>query len=265
MGPGHTGATFGAALAGPGNLDTGLAHPPAEILVGAPNQLQPPASLQEGEAYIFDANAAGTVINALPRMTLVSGGPQPGTGDHFGAAISGAGTFTGGGPDFVAVGVPNGGNGGRVEIFTAGGVFSVSIPNPTLLVGETFGSALAEVDLGGSTTDGFLVGNPQFFDGINTPGRAYIFRNPNASGLVTIPFSDTEPPPVSSEVTPSPSFGQVVAHSPNTLSSLLGRSMIAAPSRDVQDSFGYRSMSPRIHVNLGRVYMFGYRFQMFLP
>lgn len=271
----HSGAQFGLAVSGPGDLDTGLAHPPAEILVGAPGQIR--SNMQAvGEAYIFDANPAGSMINALPRATLISGDPQAGFGDFFGAAISGAGTFMGSGPDFVAVGVPGGVNTsgalrvGRVEIFTAGGGFVASILNPNpnpapnpLGLPESFGNSLAEVDLPGSADDGFLVGDARYFNGEFWTGRAYFYSALTVSNVV--PFSDSNPPPVASE-SPDPTiyslfFGAVVAHSPNTLSSAIGRSMISAIGRDVEDSVGYRSESPRIHVDAGRVYLFDYTFQ----
>jgi len=252
----RTGARFGSSVSGPGNLDTAGGHPPAEILVGAPLQTQGNMA-GAGEAYIFAANVAGTlIVTNPPRATLFSVDPLVAADDRFGTAVSGAGTLTGTGPDFVAVGVPGGNdasglNVGRVEIFDNIGIPVASIPNPNMspgAAGENFGQALAKIDLAGTTTDGFLVGDPAFFDGVNTPGRAFIFFDPSVTGMIMIPFVDILPPPLSGEIAP-PLFGQVVAHSPNTMSSLLGRSLISATFRDVEDAFGYRSANPRIHRN----------------
>lgn len=268
----RTGAEFGAAVAGPGNLDAGLAHPPAEILVGAPFQTR--SAMQAiGEAYIFEADAAGIAITAAPRATLVSGNPLATSDDRFGQAISGAGTITGAGPDFVAVGVPGGDTAGglslgRVEIFTNTGAFVVTVPNPTTTPGtaiEAFGYSLAEVDPPGTDADGFLVGNPAFFDGTNTPGEAYFFQDPAL--FSRIPYSDPLPPSLAAEII-APEFGVALAHSPSTLNGPVGRSLISAISRDVLDAFDYRASAPRTHVNLGRVYLFRFRVQtprLFLP
>ena len=259
----RTGAAFGAAVSGPGDLDTGaVAHPPAEILVGAPGQSLP--GMQEvGEAYIFDANLAGTAVNLSPRFVLFSRDPLATSQDRFGHAISGAGTMTGAGPDIVAVGVPGGITAGglrlgRVELFDAGGTLITIVPNPTTTAGtadEAFGWSLAEVDRMMPDQDGFIVGNPTFFNGTNTPGEAYFFHDPTV--FTRIPFSDQLPPPLSGEIG-DVEFGFALAHSSNERSNDVGRTLISAITRDVQDAFGYRAANPRTHVNFGRAYLFRY-------
>jgi len=137
-------------------------------------------------------------------------------------------------------------------------VFITIDPNPTTTAGsapEIFGWSLAEVDRVGTEEDGFLVGNPAFFDGTNTPGEAYFYFDPTV--FTRIPYSDPLPPPLSSEID-DVEFGFALAHSPNERSDPIGRSLISAITRDVQDAFGYHAVNPRTHVNLGRVYLFRY-------
>ncbi len=132
-----------------------------------------------GEVYVFSTNGtlAATVINPSPG----------GMGDAFGSALAALGE------DRIAVGDPLGDGGvnnvGVVYIFSTNGVLQTTIQNPTPLIGDNFGAAVAALDanrvaIGAFSDDSGATdsGNAYLYS-VSSPGSPLItFANPTPAG-----------------------------------------------------------------------------------
>ncbi len=176
---GTTGTTFGADVAGGGDINND--GDDGDVLVGAPNT-------QNGSAYIFYGSnwPADTLLNVSDGdMDVMLIGEDP--GDKFGAALANAEDITNDNLADILIGAPgvdgaNGIDSGKLYLFVNDGMMAASVDAVTAsnikegeTAGDEFGFAVAFCDdLNGDLYADIFVSAPNF-DDVSDVGKAYVF------------------------------------------------------------------------------------------
>lgn len=169
-----SGTRFGAALAVSANL-TGAGS--GGLVVGAPG-----ASNFSGRVFVYNAALSTTVVKTAN---------NPANGDNFGAALDiGHYMLNSPGRDYLSIGAPYSGTGGKVTVWEVGSTaltlkttLTQSDVGMTANTGDRFGAALAHGDIDLAFGDDLVVGIP---GNNSSKGAIALFH---ANGSLTVPLA----------------------------------------------------------------------------